>query len=411
MKSQYIWHPCSQMKEYEHNSLLNIQSANGPYLFLDNGDVILDAISSWWCKPVGHGHPRLRAALEKQAQQFEHVMLANMTHRPIEQLAENLTQLSPTLTKTMFASDGACAIEIALKMSIQAQAIRGHTQRTKFIALANAYHGETGLTLSVSDIGLYKHPYQALLHNYHYLTPLPYVNNRHEALWKNCQLHWKILEKQLNQQQHELAAIIVEPILQAAAGMKIYSADLLRRLRQWCQEHQIYLIADEIATGFGRTGLPLACQHADIEPDFLCLGKHLTGGWLPMSATLMRDDIYQLFYDDYERGNNFLHSHTHTGNALAAAVALEFTQLFVEEKLSQQAQTLEPKLLAAMQYIAEKTQQLENVRAIGAIVAADIITDQPHITHDIYQAAIQQGILLRPTRQNLVLVFTTQHDR
>ena len=233
----HIWHPCAQMKDYETFAPLPIKHARGNRITLMDNTTIIDAISSWWCKSLGHAEPRIQQALTQQMQTFEHVMLANTTNETIVELSEQLALLAPPLNKVMYASDGSCAVEIALKMSIHAQQLAGHLKKTRFMALANDYHGETCLALSVSDVGLYKQPYQALLTPCEFITSIPYVNGEEDPLWHNCADHWQKAEIQLQKNHHQLAAIIVEPILQGAAGMKIYSADFLRRLAIWCKEY------------------------------------------------------------------------------------------------------------------------------------------------------------------------------
>lgn len=395
---QHVWHPCSQMKDYEIFKPLIIERAEGNYFHLSDGRKIIDAISSWWCKSLGHSNPRLKQALLRQLDQFEHVILANTTNEAVVQLSEKLASLTNTLNKVFYASDGSCAIEIALKMSLHTRKIQGDSHRNRFIALSHSYHGETAGALSVSDLGLYRAPYESVLFQANFLSPIPYVNSRQDALWTNCNDHWETLLKQLEPLAKSTTAIIVEPIVQGASGMKIYSQNLLQKLRLWTQEHNIHLIADEILTGLGRTGKMLACEHANIEPDFLCLAKGLTAGWLPLSCVITSDTIYNLFYDDYESGKSFLHSHTHSGNALAVGVALETLKILEEENICEQVSKLEKTLLNSMLNIAEETGKLKNVRSIGAIVAADLIVDNPQqrTGFEVFKKAVQLGAFLRP---------------
>ena len=393
-----IWHPCSQMQDYEQLPPLSVIGASGAYIELASGQTIIDAISSWWCKSLGHQHPRLKKALQSQLEKFEHVILANTTNETIEALSEKLTQLTKTLKKVMYAGDGSCAVEIAMKMSLHARTIQGDRQRHKFLALANGYHGETIGALSVSDVGMYRAPYQPLLFETHFIQPIPYVTSTADPLWNNCEVIWKQLEPQLAQYAEHTTAVLVEPIVQGAGGMKIYSQDFLRRLRAWTTQHNIHLIADEIMTGLGRTGKMLACEHANIEPEFLCLSKALTAGWLPFSAVLTTDAIYDVFYADYKEGKSFLHSHTYSGNVLAASVALAALQVLEDENLCQRAAEIGMLMRNNMDNIAEKTKKLTNVRGIGAIVAADLIPDggMSRQGFDVYRAAIKLGALLRP---------------
>lgn len=395
---QYNWHPCSQMKDLAEHPPVLVTSAKGSYIELSDGSRLIDAISSWWCKPLGHAHPVLQQALKQQLAQFEHVMFANTTFENIILLSEKLAQLTTSLDKVFYASDGSCAVEIAMKMSLHARQIQGQTKRVRFMALENSYHGETALTMSVSDLGIYKAPYAAVLTDAFFLRGIPYVSSTNDPVWQDCSTYWPALLQQLEAHAEELTAILVEPIVQGAAGMKIYSQDFLKRLRAWTASKGIHLIADEIMTGLGRTGMPLACQHAQIEPDFLCLAKALTGGCLPLSATLTSSAIYQLFYDDYAKGKSFLHSHTHTGNALAVSVALACLQVLEQEQIYQKAKELESKLEQAMQTVADETGKLTNLRQLGAIAAADLLPQdkQSRIGFKVSQASIAHGALIRP---------------
>jgi adenosylmethionine-8-amino-7-oxononanoate aminotransferase len=271
------------------------------------------------------------------------------------------------------------------------------------MSLRNGYHGETIMTLAVSDLGLYKKPFEKLCPKTSFIDSIPYVDGRSDPAWTDSERAFKKVKKQLAPVADKLSAIVVEPILQAAGGMKIYSADFLRRLREWCTEHDVHLIADEIMTSFGRTGKMLACEHAGIEPDFLCLGKGLTAGWLPMSATLTSSDMYRLFYDDYETGKAFMHSHTHTGNALAVAIALENLKVFNDENILSKAAALETTMQRHMGTIAKMTDAITNIRAIGGVVAADLkpIKEHPRLGYAVYLEAVKQGALLRPLGNTL----------
>lgn len=395
---RHIWHPASQMKDYEAFPPVEIVDAEGSYLITASGQRIIDAISSWWCKSLGHRHPRLTQALIRQAQNFEHVIGANTCVEPVVELGEKLATLMPPLNKVFFASDGSSAVEIALKLSLQAQQLKGQSQRTRFIALSNGYHGETVGALSVSDCGVFKKPFESLLWKTHFIEHVPYVKNRDNPLWSDCSRLWPAIELSLEAEAEHTAAIILEPLVQGAGGMQIYSADFLSRLAAWAKAKDIFLIADEIMTGFGRTGRTLACEHAGIQPDLICLGKGLTGGYLPMSAVLIHQDIYDLFYGEFGPRSSFFHSHTHTGNALAAAVACAALHAYDDLDILQQVQAQEPLLQRLMQEVAEKTEQLRNLRSIGAIVAADLINPQgtPRLGYQVFQTAIQKGAWLRP---------------
>ena len=395
---RHVWHPGSQMSDYATFAPIEIVGAQGSYLIDAKGNRIIDAISSWWCKSLGHKHPRLTQALIQQAQQFEHVIGANTCVAPVVKLAEKLAQLSPGCQKVFFACDGSSAVEIALKMSVHAQQRRGEFDKTEFIALENAYHGETIATLSVSDCEIFKKPYESLLTPTHFIKNIPYVHSIDDPLWKDCSSVWPAIEASLVSRATHCAAIIVEPIVQGAGGMLIYSADFLKRLSQFAKKHGIFLIVDEIMTGFGRTGTALASYHADIQPDLICLGKRLTAGYLPMSAVLVHDKIYDLFYGDYGPQTSFFHSHTHTGNALAAAVACSALDEYDETHCYATVEENSDFLRTLMEQVASTTGALKNTRSIGAIVAADLINpdDLPRYGYQVFQHAIKLGAWLRP---------------
>ena len=396
---RHIWHPCSQMKDYEAFPPLEVVSAEGCYLHLKDGRKIIDAVSSWWCKSLGHGNPRLREALIKQANKFEHVVSANTTNEILVELSEKLSKLCPPLNKVFYGGDGSTAVEIALKLALHAQRAKGRPQRTKFISLENGYHGESGLALAVSDLGLYREPYASVLPEPIILRGLPYVSSSGDPLWNDCSEMWPKIEKQLEVQADVAAALIVEPVLQGAGGMRIYSPDLLRRLREWTRKHGVYLIADEILTGFWRTGKMLAVHHADIVPDMLCLSKALTAGWLPFSAVLIHPEIHELFYADYGQGRDFLHSNTYSGNALGAAVALEALRIYSEPGFDTGVLSHSRHLTGTWAKVVADTGTFENARALGMVVAADLkvpveLRDQ-RVGFQVYQEAVGRGALLR----------------
>lgn len=400
---RHLWHPCSQMKDHEKTPLLPIASAAGCYLTLTDGRQLFDAISSWWCKSLGHGHPRLKAALLAQVEQFEHVILAGTTNETIVALSAKLASLMPTLTKVFYAGDGSCAVEIALKMSLHARQITGEPHRRRFLTLENGYHGETAGALSVSDVGIFREPYAAMLFEVDVLRGIPYVNGEHDPFWGDASAAFEAVLPFLTECAPQLTAVIFEPMVQGAGGMKIISADFLKRLCAFAKAHHIHVIADEIMTGFGRTGKMLASSHANIIPDFVCLSKGMTSGWLPLSAVLTSEAIYDIFYDDYASGKSFLHSHTYTGNALAAAVALEALRVMDEINIAERANRVGKLLLQHMQALADETGVLTNVRGLGAMVAADIIDPDVarRIGYEVFTEAPNHGVFLRPLGRTL----------
>jgi adenosylmethionine-8-amino-7-oxononanoate aminotransferase len=398
---RYLWHPCSQMKHHEKIALLPIQAAKGCWLTLSDGRRVFDATSSWWCKSLGHGHPRLKGALLAQLEKFEHVLLAGTTNVSIVDLSEALCGLMPGLAKVFYASDGSSAVEIALKMSLHVRHLQGQTQRTQFLCLENAYHGETLGAMSVSDVGLYRQPYEHMLFETSVLRDLPYVNSKEDALWQDASQAFAKQMPMLEKLAKSLTAIIIEPMLQGAGGMKIISADFLKRLAQWAKENDIHFIADEIMTGFGRTGKMLASEHANITPDFICLSKGMTSGFLPMSAVLTTNVIYDYFYSDkIEAG--FLHSHTYSGNALAAAVALETLAVIREEALVDRANALGVTMSAHLNEIRSQFDCLGEVRQLGAMAAVDVRVDNvAAFRQAVFQCGPEHGVHLRPLGSTL----------
>lgn len=400
---RHLWHPCSQMRDYEAFPPLPVASASGCHLHLEDGRRLIDAISSWWCKSLGHGHPRLKAALARQMERFEHVILANTTGDAIASLSERLASLDPGLTRVFYAGDGSTAVEVACKLALHAGKLAGRTDgrggaRARFMALEDGYHGETALTLALGDLGLYKEAYREILPEVSFLRGLPRVRSSREPLWSDCGAAWPVLERQL-EACPGLCAVVVEPVLQGAGGMRLYSPDLLRRLRAWTSDHGVWLIADEILTGLHRTGPALACAHAGITPDFLCLSKGLTAGWLPMSAVLTGEAVYGLFYGEYGTGRDFLHSNTFAGNALAAAVALEALDVYRDEGIEARVRALEPALRDALTRVQTRTGRLTGLRSLGGMAAADLtgpgVGPGQRAGYRVYREAVARGALLR----------------
>ena len=399
---EHIWHPCAQMKDYLSLPPVEIVGGKGCYLYAKSGQKLIDAFSSWWCKSFGHGHPRLREALLQQAERLEHCALVHVTHAPIVVLAEKLSALTTTLNKLLFASDGSCVVEMALKLSLHAHHAQGHTQRRRFVALQHAYHGETLGALSVSDVSLYRQVYHPLLFETLCLGPLPYVTGQHDPRWNmSDRSEWDSLFARLDTIADEVAAVIIEPIIQGAGGMRIYNPAFLRQLKAWTLEHGIHLIADEIMTGLGRSGKLLACQHADIEPDMLCLGKGLTAGWLPLGVLLTSQAIYDVFYHD-ELNKAFLHSHTYAGNPLAVNIAVTVIDMLLEGAWCDRVNILGDKMYQLFSSIAKSTGRLHHVRYLGGMVAADLLCPaNRRMGFEIYKQAMARGALLRPLGNTL----------
>ena len=377
---------------------LKIHRASGSYIHLANGKKIIDAISSWWCKSLGHNHPYLKKALVTQLDYFEHVISANTTHDPITQLSKTLCQTMPHLDKVFYAGDGACAVEIAMKMSLYTRHIQKQKQKNHFITLKNSYHGETLATLSVGDLPLYKSPYQSYLKKSFIIEPL-YVNSQADPAYHDAKTYFESIQEHLDLISEQTTAILIEPLIQGAAGMKVISADFLSRLAQWAQQQDVHIIADEIMTGMGRTGSLLACQQAKINADFICLGKGLTSGWLPFSAVMTTNKMYETCCHTNAQ-DSFLHAHTYSGHVLGACLALATIKIITQQSLCEQAKRLEFIMRQYFNEIKEETQLITNIRGIGAVIAADIINaDRKNIStwaNHFFEVAIKQGAYLRP---------------
>ena len=302
---RHIWHPCAQMKDYEDLPPMVIDHAKGAWLYDVHGHSYLDIVSSWWANLLGHTNEKINARIKAQLDRLEHVIFANFSHRAAIELAERLATLVPEgLTKFHFNDNGSSAVEAALKMAFQYCQQTGRTEKTRFMCLSEGYHGETIGALSVGSMDLFAEMYKPMMmDNIHVEAPdcyrCPYGKQRGSCDCA-CIEH---AERAFAEHGKETAAMIVEPLLQGSAGMRIYPEEYLRKLRALCDAHDVLLIADEIATGFGRTGRLFACERAGISPDLMCLSKGLTGGYLPMSITVVKEKIYEAFYADWSEGN------------------------------------------------------------------------------------------------------------
>jgi len=401
-----VWHPCTQMKDHETDPPIAIKCAEGAWLEDFDGRRYLDAVSSWWVNLFGHANPRINAALREQLERLEHVIFAGFTHEPAVRLCEQLVALAPAgLTRCFLADNGSAAVEVALKMSFHYWRNQGRPRKTRFITLANSYHGETLGALAVGNVDLYKTLYQPLLMDV-LTAPSPDCYHREPGeSWEQHSLRqFEAMERLLEERAHEVAAVIVEPLVQCAGGMRMYHPVYLSRLREACNRHAVHLIADEIAVGFGRTGTLFACEQAAIAPDFLCVSKGLTGGYLPLSAVLTTEDVYAAFYDDYEKRTAFLHSHSYTGNPLACAAALATLAIFESDDVIARNQHTAAYLgdrargLSGLAHVAE-------VRQCGMIVAIelarDVVAREPFSWTErrgrrIHRYALEHGVLLRP---------------
>ncbi len=391
-----VWHPCTQMKQHETLPLIPISRGEGIWLHDFDGGRYLDAISSWWVNLFGHSNPRINTAIRDQLDRLEHVMLAGFTHEPVVQLSERLIQIVPgRLGHCFYGSDGASATEIALKMSFHYWHNVGHPEKNNFISLQNGYHGETLGALSVTDVALFRETYSPLLrHSNHVRTPDWRYADQGESPKVYALRAAAQLEDFLVRHHTKTAALILEPLIQGAAGMGMYHSDYLKHAREICDRYQVHLIADEIAVGFGRTGTLFACEQADIAPDFLCLAKGLSGGYLPLSVVMTTDSVYQAFYHD-ETARAFLHSHTHSGNALACRAALATLDIFEQDGVIA-ANRIKAQYLNRVSEPITSHPKVKNFRNCGMIWAFEVETSDPAFSGKFFQAALKQGLLLRP---------------
>lgn len=390
-----VWHPCTQMKRHERQPPLPLARAEGVWLYDTAGRRYLDAVSSWWVNLFGHGHPYIAAALADQFNRLDHVMLAGCTHAPVVELSERLGVLTG-LGHAFYASDGAAAVEIALKMSAHCWRNRGRAEKSRFIGLAGGYHGETVGALSVTDIDAFRAPYAPLVR---VSAVVPSPDTRRAPAGVSALAHARAcagaLEDYLAAHHAETAALIVEPLVQCAAGMAMHDPEFLRLARALCDRYEVHLVADEIAVGFGRTGSLFAYQQAGIRPDFVCLSKGLTGGCLPLAAVLTTDEVYQSFYDD-RPGRAFLHSHSYTGNPLACRAALASLDLFERDDVLARNRQTAAYLTQLARPLAQHP-RVRRARHLGMIWAFDVdAADDADFAQRFHVAALAQGLLMRP---------------
>ena len=403
----HVWHPCTQMKDHEQQlPMIPIRRGEGVWLEDFEGARYLDAVSSWWVNLFGHANPRINAAVREQLDRLEQVILAGFTHEPVIRLSESLTAIAPQgLTRCFYADNGSSAVEVAVKMSFHYWRNVGRDAKTRFITLSNSYHGETLGALAVGNVELYKAIYKPLLMDV-ITVPSPDCFEREpgESWAEHSRRKFAHMQAALERHAHETAAVIVEPLVQCAGSMRMYDPVYLELLREACNRYEVHLIADEIAVGFGRTGTLFACEQAGIRPDFMCLSKGLTSGYLPLSAVLTTEPVYAAFYDEYTRLNAFLHSHSFTGNPLACAAALASLDIFRTDDVLNHNRTLSAHLGTRAREL-ESHAHVAEVRQHGMIAAVELVRDkasrQPYPWQErrgltIYRHALSRGVLLRP---------------
>lgn len=403
---EVLWHPCTQMKDHERLPVIPIRRGKGVWLEDFEGKRYLDAVSSWWVNVFGHANPRINQRIKDQVDQLEHVILAGFTHAPVVELSERLVRLTPEgLSRVFYADNGSSGIEVALKMSYHYWQNCGQPAKKRFVTLTNSYHGETVAAMSVGDVALFTETYKSLLlDTLKVPSPDCYLRAEGESWEAHSRAMFEHMERTLEQHHREVAAVIVEPLIQGAGGMRMYHPVYLELLREACDRYGVHLIHDEIAVGFGRTGSMFACEQAGITPDFLVLSKALTGGYLPMAAVLTTDTVYQAFYDDYATLRAFLHSHTYTGNPLACTAALATLDIFEQDNVIEANKALAARMASATAHLADHPHVAE-VRQTGMALAIEMVQDKTSRTAypwqerrglKVYQHALERGAMLRP---------------
>jgi len=402
-----VWHPCTQMKHHERLPLIPVARGAGVWLYDRDGRRYFDAISSWWVNLFGHANPDINAALKDQLDTLEHAMLAGCTHEPAIELAERLHVLTArTLGHAFFASDGASAVEIALKMSFHAWRNRGRADKREFVCVANSYHGETIGALGVTDVALFKDAYDPLIRNAHVVaSPDARGAQPGETAADVAVRALDDVRRLFAERADRIAALIVEPLVQCAAGMAMHDPSYVRGLRALCDEFGVHLIADEIAVGCGRTGTFFACEQAGVWPDFLCLSKGISGGYLPLSLVLTRDDVFAAFYDD-DTTRGFLHSHSYTGNPLACRAAVATLDLFARDDVLAANARKSAAMRAALAPL-DAHPQVRHLRERGTLFAFDVALDGDAargFSRRFFERALERELLLRPIGTTVYLM-------
>jgi adenosylmethionine-8-amino-7-oxononanoate aminotransferase len=403
-----VWHPCTQMQHHETVPLIPVSHGRGAWLYDHEGKRYLDAISSWWVNLFGHANPQINAALKDQLDRLEHAMLAGFTHEPVVRLSEQLSDMTGrVLGHAFYASDGASAVEIALKMSFHAWRNAGRVQKQEFVCLKGSYHGETIGALAVTDVALFKDAYGPLLRSSRVVAS-PDARNAQEGETAQdvARRAAKDVENLFIERADQIAAIIIEPLVQCATGMAMHDPLYLTLVRELCDRHSVHMILDEIAVGCGRTGTFFACEQAGIWPDFLCLSKGISGGYLPLSLVLTRDEVYDAFYStDVRRG--FLHSHSYTGNPLACRAALATLQIFKDDNVLANNKLRAARLTAALEPLKQH-ERVRHFRQAGMIWAFDAVENDAArastFSRRFFTAALENELLMRPIGRTVYLM-------
>ena len=407
------WHPYTQMKDCETMPPLLITRTRGMKLYDEKGHWYYDTISSWWCNVHGHGRPEIRKAILRQLRALDHVLFAGFTHEPAIRLSEELIRLAPKgLARVFYSDDGSTAVETALKLSVQYWRNIGHARRNRFVAFDRGYHGDTCGAMGLGGVSLFTRPFRPLLRR-GFSVPSPYcyrcpLGKVHPKCGIAC---LEPLDRLLRRERDRIAGLVIEPLVLAAGGMIVYPVEYLRGAARLAKRHHIHLILDEVATGFGRTGRMFACEHAGVSPDFLCLSKGLTGGTIPLAATLTTERIYRAFYAPVAARKTFYHGHTFTANPVACAAARASLEIFRREKTLARVQKLLPRFHRRLQALRALS-IVGDVRCLGLIGALELVRDKHtkrpfpavrRIGWEIYRAGLKRHLILRPLGDVLYL--------
>ena len=412
---KYNWHPSTQMQDCARFPPVLIEKARGVKLYDIRGKFYYDTISSWWCNVHGHNHPKIKEAIRKQLDKLEHVLFAGFTHKPAIRLAEKLVALSPgNLSRVFFSDDGSTAVEVALKMSFQYWQNKKEKRKNKFVSLDLGYHGDTIGAMSVSGVDLFNERFSALFFDA-YKVPSPYcyrcpLKQEYPACNIACS---GFIEALLKIEASRIAAIILEPMVMCASGMIVYPREYLEKVASLAKRYRVHLILDEVATGFGRTGKMFACQYLEaIQPDFLCLSKGITAGYLPLAATLTTEDVYRAFYADYREKKTFYHGHTYTANPVSCSAALASLEVFKDEDVLKKMQKLIPVFYRRLEDF-RRLSPVGDVRGLGFIGAMELVKDKKRkrsfgfserIGLKVYRMGLEKNLVLRPLG-NIIYLF------
>lgn len=396
---EHIFHPCSQMKDYELLPPMVITKGEGLYVVDEFGNRYMDCVSSWWVNLFGHCNPRINKAIKEQIDKLEHVIFANFSHEAGIELGERLTEVAPEgLNKLIFTDNGASSIEVAIKLSFQYHAQTGNPQKKNFVSIEGAYHGETIGALGVGNMDRFTDVYKPLLREGVKVKGPDCFNCRYGLKRESCNAEcFEDMEKHLRENSDSIAGVVIEPMVQGVAGMRIYSPLYLKKLREITKELNIHFIADEIAMGFGRTGKMFAVEHANVAPDIMCVGKGLTAGYFPMSIVIITDKIYDAFYADYSEGKSFLHSHSYSGNPIGCRIAVETLKMFKDENVLEMINEKGKILKGIADEKLKNLKHLGEYRQIGLIGAIELV-DLPgeRAGYEIYKIALKKGAIMRP---------------